>query len=208
MTVPLIGWTPKARREDHPYDCGFKVSKYGAQDSTDYWDPDCDNGWHNGVQLTGNNPTDTSVAITSSFVTAWINHLKGNYGTAANGGVMFYNLDNEPMLWNSTHYDVHPNPVTYDEMRDKTYAQRHHLAEHAYQQTRMMLRSQKTGLSAKLAKHGISLNHKVLNDPKRFLTAPVPPITELGRAIEKLQDVMSDLGQAISSATYQRSVSW
>jgi NTE family protein len=89
-----------------------------------------------------------------------------------------------------------------------SYAQRHHLAEHAYQQTRMMLRSQKTGLSAKLARHGISLNHKVLNDPKRFLTAPVPPITELGRAIEKLQDVMSDLGQAISSATYQRSVSW
>ena len=122
MTVPLIGWTPKARREDHPYDCAFKVSKYGPQDSTDYWDPDCGNGWHNGVQLTGNNPTDTSVAITSSFVTAWINHLKGNYGTAANGGVMFYNLDNEPMLWNSTHYDVHPNPVTYDEMRDKTYA--------------------------------------------------------------------------------------
>ncbi|MBK7052110.1 MAG: patatin-like phospholipase family protein [Rhodoferax sp.] len=53
-----------------------------------------------------------------------------------------------------------------------SYAQRHHLAEHAYQQTRMMLRSQKTGLSAKLAGHGISLNHKVLNDPKRFLDSP------------------------------------
>ena len=39
-----------------------------------------------------------------------------------------------------------------------SYAQRHHLAEHAYQQTRVMLRSQKTGLSAKLARHGISLN--------------------------------------------------
>jgi NTE family protein len=89
-----------------------------------------------------------------------------------------------------------------------SYAQRHHLAEHAYQQTRMMLRSQKIGLSAKLARHGISLNQRVLDDPKRFLTAPVQPITELGRAIEKLQDVMSDLGQVISSATYQKSVLW
>jgi hypothetical protein len=26
------------------------------------------------------------------------------------------------MLWNSTHRDVHPQPTTYDEMRDKTYA--------------------------------------------------------------------------------------
>jgi hypothetical protein len=26
------------------------------------------------------------------------------------------------MLWNSTHRDVHPQPTTYDELRDKTYA--------------------------------------------------------------------------------------
>jgi NTE family protein len=37
-----------------------------------------------------------------------------------------------------------------------SYAQRRHLAEHAYQQTRQMLRSRKTGLSAKLARHGIT----------------------------------------------------
>jgi hypothetical protein len=40
---------------------------------------------------------------------------------AANGGVAYYNLDNEPMLWNSTHRDVHPQPTTYDEMRNQTY---------------------------------------------------------------------------------------
>jgi uncharacterized repeat protein (TIGR01451 family) len=34
---------------------------------------------------------------------------------------MFYDLDNEPMLWNSTHRDVHPDPVDYDEMRDRTW---------------------------------------------------------------------------------------
>ncbi|HTP65484.1 MAG TPA: glycoside hydrolase family 44 protein [Geobacteraceae bacterium] len=124
MTVPLIGWTPRSDSSlDHPYACGFKVSKYGAQQSTDSWDPDCGNGVHtNGTDnITGNDPTDTSTAIDPTFVTGWLNHLTGKYGTATNSGVAYYDLDNEPMLWNSTHRDVHPNAATYDEMRDHTY---------------------------------------------------------------------------------------
>jgi len=123
MTVPLIGWTPKQRLESHPYDCGFKVSRYGAQQPTDPWDTDCGNGVYssNGNNITINKPTDTSTAIDPSFVTGWLNHLTGKYGTAANGGVAYYDLDNEPMLWNSTHRDVHPQATTYDEMRDSTY---------------------------------------------------------------------------------------
>jgi hypothetical protein len=31
-----------------------------------------------------------------------------------------YILDNEPNLWNSTHRDVHPDPLTYDELFDRT----------------------------------------------------------------------------------------
>ncbi len=117
MTVPLIGWVAKTNSpRAHPYACGFKVSTYGAQQSTDYWDPDCGNGKHtNGTDITGNDPLDTSIAISPTFVANWVNHLVGRYGTAANGGVKFYNLDNEPMLWNSTHRDVHPQPTTYDE---------------------------------------------------------------------------------------------
>jgi hypothetical protein len=122
MTVPLIGWTPKQRLENHPYDCGFKVSKYGAQQSTDSWDSDCGNGvLSNGNKITGNNSSDTSTAIGAPFVSSWINHLTSKYGTATKGGVSYYNLDNEPMLWNSTHRDVHPQPTTYDELRDRAY---------------------------------------------------------------------------------------
>ena len=99
MTIPLIGWTPKRRLANHPYDCGFKVSKYGAQQSTDPWDTDCGNGLHtNGSAITGNSASDTSISIGPEFVTGWINHLTGRYGTAAAGGVAYYNLDNEPML--------------------------------------------------------------------------------------------------------------
>ena len=123
MTVPLIGWVAKDSPSDHPYDCGFKIRKYGDQQGSDSWDPDCGNGiLTNGTPVTGNNPLDTSLAITPAFVTGWINHLTGKYGTAAGGGVMFYDLDNEPMLWNSTHRDVHPTPTSYDELRDRTWA--------------------------------------------------------------------------------------
>jgi hypothetical protein len=122
LTMPLIGWTPKRRLNSHPYDCGFKISEYGDQDDNDgEWDPDCGNGMQGGVPITGNDPTDTSKVITESFVTSWINHLTTEFGTTAEGGVMFYNLDNEPMLWNSTHRDVHPEPVDYEEIRDRTY---------------------------------------------------------------------------------------
>ncbi|UUZ66959.1 hypothetical protein LP416_18195 [Polaromonas sp. P2-4] len=58
-----------------------------------------------------------------------------------------------------------------------SYRQRRVLAEHAYQTTRQMLRSRKTTLSAKLARHGVSLNLDVLNDTKRHLVAKTPAAT-------------------------------
>lgn len=119
LTMPLIGWTPRGRA----YACGFSVARYGAQQSTDPWRPDCGNGVRtNGALVTGNDPRDTSDPITPAFVQDWIAHLVGRYGTAAAGGVRFYNLDNEPMLWAETHRDVHPSPPGYDELRDRTVA--------------------------------------------------------------------------------------
>ena len=118
ITVPLIGWTPKARS----IACGFSVAKYGAQQSVDPWHSDCGNGVRtNGTDITGNDPLDTSIAIAPSFVQQWIAHLIGRYGSAAQGGVRFYDLDNETALWNSTHRDVHPSALGYDELRNLTW---------------------------------------------------------------------------------------
>jgi len=80
-----------------------------------------------------------------------------------------------------------------------SYGQRRHLAEHAYQQTRQMLRSRKTGLSAKLVRHGIHINHAVLDDPKRHLCAPPKAPTRTGRAIATLEEVIDDLNHAIAA---------
>ena len=120
MTMPLIGWTPKDATS-----CGFSIAKYGAQQATDPANParsDCGNGVKpDNSLITGNDPTDTSAVITTTFVTNWINHFKQTYGTAANGGVAFYNLDNEPDLWFETHRDVFPIGLKYDQYRDLTY---------------------------------------------------------------------------------------
>ncbi len=79
-----------------------------------------------------------------------------------------------------------------------SYGQRRHLAEHAYQQTRAMLRSRKTSLSDKLGRHGITLNAAVLDDPKRHLVKARPAPTRLGRAIATLEETMADLQQTLS----------
>ena len=77
-----------------------------------------------GGHITGNDPYDTSIPIAESFVTAWMQHIAGRVGTASQGGLKFYALDNEPALWNSTHRDVHPNPLDYAELwtRTQSYA--------------------------------------------------------------------------------------
>jgi NTE family protein len=84
-----------------------------------------------------------------------------------------------------------------------SYAQRHFLAEHAYQQTRQMLRSRKTGLSAILWRHGITLHHEALDDTKRHLTQQTAPPTRLGQGIAKLQEIMDDLGHVVRSEAHK-----
>lgn len=117
ITIPLIGWTPK----DRELACSFSVAKYGQFQETDA-SGQCGNGLRpDGELVTGTDPHDTYVEIDQTFDQDWITHLISNYGTAENGGVRFYGLDNEPALWNSSHYDVHPDPLSYDELRDRTY---------------------------------------------------------------------------------------
>ncbi len=119
MTLPLIGWTPLSVREKK---WGFSVAKYGAQDETEctvtggaFWcEPDAGNGYAGGVKLTGNDPTDTSMQIDEIWVTDWVSHL----GTS----VRWFALDNEPMLWSETHFDVHPAPLNYDGIWERTAA--------------------------------------------------------------------------------------
>ncbi len=79
-----------------------------------------------------------------------------------------------------------------------SYRQRRELAEHAYQTTRQMLYSRHTALSAKLARHGVSLSLQALGDARRRLVTPKPAATRVERALATLQEVMDDLSHAVS----------
>lgn len=43
----------------------------------------------------------------------WVNSLVSRFGNAANGGIKFYAMDNEPDLWAEEHTDVHPADLSY-----------------------------------------------------------------------------------------------
>lgn len=86
-----------------------------------------------------------------------------------------------------------------------SYSQRRRLAEHAYQQTRALLRSEAAGLSAKLRWHGIRLNHAALDDSKRRLTQPDKAATRIGRSIASLQRSLNDLGDLAAARASEHS---
>jgi hypothetical protein len=119
-TVPLIGYTTSRKAA-----CSFSVAKYGAQTSVDPNNTDCGTGTLSSTnKQIVNDPTDTSYAIDETFDSGWVAYLNGKFGTAANGGVAMYGLDNEPEYWDGVHTDVHPTYLSYDELTNKgiTYA--------------------------------------------------------------------------------------
>jgi len=125
FTVPMIGWVPRTDSPDeHPLLCGFPTSTFGDQQSTDaQWDPGCGNGRSpDGDELEPGSPTITSRAVDAGDVGDLVTDLVDRYGRASAGGVRYIELDNEPALWNSTHRDVHPDPLTYDELIERTVA--------------------------------------------------------------------------------------
>jgi hypothetical protein len=114
-----MGWVVKDRERRW----GFSVVKYGAQEKADPWQQDAGNGVKpdGKTNLAGNDPKDTSMEVGPEFMLEWVQHLVSRYGTAADGGVKFYNLDNEPDWWYGTHRDIHPVPATYEEVRNQGY---------------------------------------------------------------------------------------
>jgi hypothetical protein len=116
MTVPMMGVLPI----DRSIRCGYSILKYGAQDASDPFRPDCGNGKSGGNRLLNvNDPADTSATYPASHQANWVQHIVSTFGPASTTGVRYYALDNEPVLWSFDHWDVHPNGSTYDEIWGK-----------------------------------------------------------------------------------------
>ena len=121
IQVPMMGWVVKDRSEG----CGFSQAKYGTQTESDSeWRPDCGNGISAETNqfITISDPNDTSKQVDSSFVGDWVQHLVSQHGNAASGGVKYYTLDNEPMIWFNNHGDVRKAYTGYAEVRDRAFS--------------------------------------------------------------------------------------
>lgn len=124
LTVPTIGWVA---RDDNSNTASTNVPDQGAPPLVP-----------NGSAIAGYDPTanrqrtcvpsrarkgapfsdppdlsDPSVAQDE-----WVNHLVRRFGRAADGGVRYYAMDNEPDIWWVTHTDIRPAQLSYDQMRD------------------------------------------------------------------------------------------
>ncbi len=140
LTLGTIGWTPLPVQQKR---WAFSINTYGPQlqnecsyfgsNPPSWCTADAGNGrcspsvnltgsCNSAGYIVGNNPLDTSQPDTPADQRAWVAHLQQRFGSALAGGVRYYALDNEPMLWNSTHRDVHPQPLTYDAIWQRTVA--------------------------------------------------------------------------------------
>jgi hypothetical protein len=115
LTIPIIPWVNKSAS----WNCSFPVSVYGSQQSTNpYVHPNGDNCGNsiaaNGTQLLDTNIYANHIDNTVTLQQGWLQHLISTFGTAANGGVPYYQLDNEPGGWSNTHRDVEPLQPDYN----------------------------------------------------------------------------------------------
>jgi hypothetical protein len=126
LTIPIIPYINSSAA----WSCSFPVQIYGAQQSTNpYVFPNgdtCGNSIKtNGKQLRDRDKLANHIPNATSIQAAWVAHLVSKFGRAADGGVQFYQLDNEPLGWANTHRDVQPATPLYSTIvsRGQEYAE-------------------------------------------------------------------------------------
>jgi len=118
VTVPMLGWVAKDGTS-----VGFPTSKFGKQLDQDPHRPQAGNGVApNGTKLRPGPPSETSVPAPPEKIAKWITALRARDAARGTRGVAMYILDNEPSLWSDTHRDVHPDPLSQDELLERTVA--------------------------------------------------------------------------------------
>jgi hypothetical protein len=116
LVVPMVGWVSKDGTS-----FSFPRSKYPPQQKYDPHKPDAGNGvGTDGKPLTPGDPSQTSIPAPPELINAWVRRVVEADKKRGWRSVHMYILDNEPTLWNETHRDVHPNPLSYDELLDRT----------------------------------------------------------------------------------------
>jgi len=144
-TMPMLGWVAQNAENGTNGHWSFSVRTFGPQCSVDPYNTDAGDGLVAGS--TGNCSTSTAPVTTNAVTTAyyplidsasdscptgncvyrelWAQELAAAFGSGTCvvpyspiASCHFYDMDNEPDIWNGTHRDVHPTPTGYDELAD------------------------------------------------------------------------------------------
>jgi hypothetical protein len=116
MVVPMLGWVSKDKTS-----VGFPRAKFGPQRKYDPHRPEAGDGY--GVDdkpLRPIDPRETSVEAPPELIASWVKKARAQEAAVGSRSIDMFILDNEPTLWNVTHRDVHPDPIGYDELLDRT----------------------------------------------------------------------------------------
>jgi hypothetical protein len=124
LTIPTLGWVAKNKDQNTksesnsiPSETGPGIS--GPEGGVANYDPSA-NRFLTSVRSLPRKPgrgfqdapKKTDVVYQDEFVA----HLVKRFGSATNGGVRYYAMDNEPDLWSFTHRDVHPAQMGTDDV--------------------------------------------------------------------------------------------
>jgi len=116
LTIPMIGWVAKDADS-----VGFPRARFPKQRAFDEQRPTAGDGHRpDGTPLRPGPATDTSIPAPPELIGAWVRALRERDQARGKRSVKAYILDNEPSLWSETHRDVHPDPLGYDELMDRT----------------------------------------------------------------------------------------
>ncbi|MGB1250921.1 MAG: glycoside hydrolase family 44 protein [Candidatus Promineifilaceae bacterium] len=104
LALPTLGWVAKDTNNDT---CSFPQ----PDGSCSYvYESNCDN------PTVVADPTTANIQTDVEFMRRWLQYIKATHGSNA---ITILAMDNEPELWGYTHYDVHPDCTTYDEVLDQ-----------------------------------------------------------------------------------------
>jgi hypothetical protein len=116
VVVPMLGWVAKDGSS-----FGFPRAKFPVQRKFDPYKGDAGDGFRpDGSPIPPGDPSQTSVPAPPELIGKWVSKLVAQDKARGSRGVQMYILDNEPSIWSTTHRDVHPQPLSYDELLERT----------------------------------------------------------------------------------------
>jgi hypothetical protein len=134
-TMPMLSWVAKESENSAHRKWSYSVAKFGPQCKTEPNNPDAGNGQRPDckTRVTAGPVTDAYYPLVDTasdcstgnclFRDEWTKALSAAFGGAACNvpyaqitSCHFYDLDNEPEIWDGTHSDVHPVHPGYTEL--------------------------------------------------------------------------------------------